>query len=100
MKSRALDMAENDEVQCPSSITEFGRNQENKRIYLDAEGRTPQPQDEAESNREDVEDAAILFQDLGFTSEKGTNPKGIDLEKKFSGLAEQDSQCDEFDEWE
>jgi len=52
MKSRALDMAENDEVQCPSSITEFGRNQENKRVYLDAEGRTPQPQDEAESNRE------------------------------------------------
>ena len=100
MKSRALDMAENDEVQCPSSITEFGRNQDNKRIYLDAEGRTPQPQDEAESNREDVEDAAILFQELGFTSEKGTNPKGIDLEKKFSNLAEQDSQCDEFDEWE
>ena len=100
MKSRALDMAENDEVQCPSSITEFGRNQENKRIYLDAEGRTPQPQDEAGRNREDVEDAAILFHDLGFTSEKGTNPKAIDLEKKFSKLAEQDSQCDEFDEWE
>ena len=84
MKSRALDMAENDEVQCPSSIMEFGRNQENKRIYLDAEGRTPQPQDEEDStsyphgpedpHREDVEDAAMLFQDLGFTSEKGTDP--------------------------
>ncbi len=81
MKSRALDMAENDGVQCPSTITEFGRNQPNRRISLDEEGRSPYPQDEAGRaeedagrNREDVEDAAMLFRDLGFTSEKGTDP--------------------------
>ena len=81
MKSRALDMAENDGRQCPSTITEFGRNQPNRRISLDEEGRTPYPQDDAGRaledagrNREDVEDAAMLFQDLGFTSEKGTDP--------------------------
>tara|TARA_R100001463_G_scaffold28337_4_gene64874 strand:- start:26821 stop:27444 length:624 start_codon:yes stop_codon:yes gene_type:complete len=93
MKSRALDMAENDGVQCPSTITEFGRNQENKRISLDEEGRSPYPQPddpagraevEAGRNREDVEDAAMLFQNLGFTSEKGTDP----TEKK-----------DSLDEW-
>lgn len=105
MKSRALDMAENDGAQCPSTITEFGRNQPNRRISLDEEGRTPYPQDEAGRaledagrNREDVEDAAILFHDLGFTSEKGTNPKGIDLEKKFRKLSEQD-QGDSLDDW-
>ena len=47
MKSKALDMAENDGVQCPSTITIFGRNEENERISLDEEGRTPYPQDEA-----------------------------------------------------
>ena len=64
---------------CFNHLADLGKDK-NKRIYLDAEGRTPQPQDEAESNREDVEDAAILFQDLGFTSEKGTDP----TEKKDS----------------
>lgn len=47
MKSRALDMAENDSVQCPTFITEFGRNQDEKTYYLDKEGRSPYPQDEA-----------------------------------------------------
>ena len=47
MKSRALDMAENDSVQCPSVIYGFGRNEETKRITLDSEGRSPYPQDEA-----------------------------------------------------
>lgn len=107
MKSRALDMAENDSVQCPSSVTEFGRNTEEKIYYLEEEGRSVYPQDEAGRaeveagrNREDVPDAAILFQTLGFKTEKGTNPMKIDLEKKFSNLAEQDSQSDEFEEWE
>lgn len=83
MKSRALDMAENDSVQCPSVIYGFGRNEETKRITLDSEGRTPYPQDEAGRaeaeagyNREVTEDALKLFQDLGFTSEKGTDPTG------------------------
>jgi len=81
MKGRALDMAENDSVQCPSVIYSFGRNEETKRITLDSEGRTPYPQDEAGRaeaeagyNREVTEDALKLFQDLGFTSEKGTDP--------------------------
>lgn len=81
MKGRALDMAENDSVQCPSIIYGFGRNEENKRITLDSEGRSPYPQDEAGRaeaeagyNREVTEDALKLFQDLGFTSEKGTDP--------------------------
>jgi hypothetical protein len=47
MKSRALDMAEDDSVQCPSSITKFGRNERPMRISLDEEGRSPYPQDEA-----------------------------------------------------
>tara|TARA_S200002703_G_scaffold19198_1_gene15585 strand:- start:1510 stop:2115 length:606 start_codon:yes stop_codon:yes gene_type:complete len=95
MKSRALDMAENDEVQCPSSITEFGRNQENKRVYLDAEGRTPQPQDE-EGRRLEEANAAILFHDLGFTSEKGTDPTEKD---SMTGFTWQEGM-DEMDEWE
>ena len=81
MKSRALDIAENDSVQCPSVIYSFGRNEEPFRITLDSEGRSPYPQDEAGRaeeeagyNRETTEDAAMLFQDLGFTSEKGTDP--------------------------
>lgn len=81
MKSRALDMAENDSVQCPSIIYGFGRNEDTKRITLDSEGRSPYPQDEAGRaeveagrNREVVEDAVMLFQNLGFTSEKGTDP--------------------------
>jgi len=81
MKERALDMAENDSVQCPSIIYGFGRNEETKRITLDSEGRSPYPQDEAGRaeveagrNREVVEDAAMLFQTLGFTSEKGSDP--------------------------
>ena len=81
MKSKALDMAENDSVQCPSFIVKFGRNEENTNVRLTEEGRSPYPQDEAGRaledagrNREDVEDAAILFHDLGFTSEKGTDP--------------------------
>ena len=54
MKSKALDMAENDKVQCPSSITAFGRNQENERITLDSEGRSPYPQDEVGRALEDA----------------------------------------------
>ena len=80
-KEWALDMAENDSVQCPSVIYSYGRNEETERITLDSEGRSPYPQDEAGRaledagrNREDVEDAAMLFRDLGFTSEKGTDP--------------------------
>ena len=63
MKSRALDMAENDGAQCPSIIYSFGRNEETKRITLDSEGRSPYPQDEAGRaeveagrNREDTDD--------------------------------------------
>jgi len=93
MKSRALDMAEDDKVQCPTCIISFGRNEGNTKINLTDEGREPYPQPddpagraevEAGRNREDVEDAAMLFQDLGFTSEKGTDP----TEKK-----------DSLDEW-
>jgi hypothetical protein len=47
MKWVALDMAENDSVQCPSVIYGFSRNEETKRITLDSEGRSPYPQDEA-----------------------------------------------------
>jgi hypothetical protein len=47
MKSRALDMAENDSVQCPSFIVKFGRNEENTNVRLTEEGRSPYPQDEA-----------------------------------------------------
>jgi hypothetical protein len=85
MKSKALDMAENDGVQCPSSITSFGRNEANMRISLDKEGRTPYPQDKA--GRE--------LEQRGYARLDHT----IDLEKKFSILAEQDSQEDEFEEW-
>jgi hypothetical protein len=58
MKSRALDMAENDSVQCPSFIVKFGRNEENTNIRLKEEGREPYPQDlraevEAGRNREE-----------------------------------------------
>lgn len=81
MKERALDMAENDSVQCPSVIYGFCRNEEIERITLDSEGRSTYPQDEAGRaeaeagyNREVTEDALKLFQDLGFTSEKGTDP--------------------------
>ena len=81
MKSKALDMAENDSVQCPSIIYGFGRNEETKRITLDSEGRSPYPQDEAGvaeyeagRKRQDVVDAALMFKEIGFTSEKGTDP--------------------------
>ena len=103
MKSRALDMAENDSVQCPSIIYGFGRNEETKRITLDSEGRSPYPQDEAGRaeveagrNREVVEDAAMLFQNLGFTSEKGTDPTEKD---SMTGFTWQEGM-DEMDEWE
>lgn len=63
MKSRALDMAENDSVQCPSCIFSFGRNEPETRISLDSQGRLPYPQDEAGRaeeeagrNREDTDD--------------------------------------------
>ena len=81
MKSRALDMAENDSVQRPSVIYGFGRNQETERITLDSEGRSPYPhdeagiaEDEAGRKRQDVIDAALMFKEIGFTSEKGTDP--------------------------
>lgn len=55
MKSRALDMAENDSVQCPSSIISFGRNEEKEVFYLDKEGRSPYPQHDDPDGRADVE---------------------------------------------
>jgi hypothetical protein len=82
MKERALNMAQDDSVQCPSFITKFGRNEESTEIRLTEEGREPYPQQddpagraevEAGRNREVVEDAAMLFQNLGFTSEKGSD---------------------------
>ena len=78
-------MAENDEVQCPSSITEFKPNQENKRIYLD-EGRTLKPQDEAESNREDVPDAVMLFQELGWHPRRGRTPGRVEMTLWAAGI--------------
>jgi len=91
MKSRALDMAENDSVQCPSSITEFGRNQDEITYYLDKEGRSPYPQDEAGRAEEEA----------GRTRTDHT----IDLEKRFSILAEQDNHVngvedkDDLSDW-
>lgn len=94
MRDRALDMAENDKWACPSTIYKFGRNEDTVSVYLEKEGRSPYPLDddgraevEAGANREDVEDAAMLFQDLGFKSEKGTDP----TEKE--GM-------DEMDDWQ
>ena len=55
MKSKALDMAENDGVQCPSTITSFGRNEANERISLDKEGRSPYPQLDDPAGRAEVE---------------------------------------------
>jgi hypothetical protein len=55
MKSRALDMAENDSVQCPSVIYGFGRNEETKRITLDSEGRETYPQQDDPAGRAEVE---------------------------------------------
>ena len=55
MKSRALDMAENDGVQCPSSITEFGRNIEEKTYFLEQEGRSVHPQEDDPAGRAEVE---------------------------------------------
>jgi len=55
MKSRALDMAENDSVQCPSVIYGFGRNEETKRITLDSEGRETYPQPDDPAGRAEVE---------------------------------------------
>ena len=84
MKSKALDMAENDGVQCPSTITSFGRNEANERISLDKEGRTPYPQDEA----------GRALEDAG----RERTDHHIVLKNKFSILAEQD-QADALDDW-
>ena len=84
MKSKALDMAENDGTQCPSTITSFGRNEANERISLDKEGRTPYPQDEA----------GRALEDAG----RERTDHHIVLKNKFSILAEQD-QGDSLDDW-
>jgi hypothetical protein len=84
MKSKALDMAENDSVQCPSSITSIDRNERGMIVRLEDEGRTPQPQDEA----------GRALEDAG----RARTDHTIDLEKKFSIVAEQD-QGDSLDDW-
>jgi|TARA_R100000084_G_scaffold37528_1_gene15014 hypothetical protein len=58
MRREILDIAENDSVQCPTFVLEFGRNLgRDKTIYLTEEGRCPQPQDEAErENTDDLSD--------------------------------------------
>lgn len=55
MKSKALDMAENDSVQCPSFIVSYSRNEENKNIRLTDEGREPYPQHDDPAGRAEVE---------------------------------------------
>jgi len=55
MKSRALDMAEDDSAQCPSFIVKFGRNEENTNIRLTDEGREPYPQQDDPAGRAEVE---------------------------------------------
>ena len=54
MKSKALDMAENDSVQCPTSITSIERNERGMIVRLEDGGRTPRPQDEAGQALEDA----------------------------------------------
>ena len=58
MRSEILDIAENDSVQCPTLVLQFGRNLgRDKTIYLTEEGRCPQPQDAAErENTDDLSD--------------------------------------------
>lgn len=74
IKDRMLDMAENDKWACPSTIYKFGRNEEVESVYLTKEGRSPYPLDDA--GREDVQagEDRMIFEEIGFTSEKGTDP--------------------------
>jgi len=74
IKDRMLDMAENDKWACPSTIYKFGRNEEVESVYLTKEGRSPYPLDD--DGREDVQagEDRMIFEEFGFTSEKGSDP--------------------------
>jgi hypothetical protein len=55
MRSKMLDIAENDSIQCPSHIISFGRNEQSLRISLSEEGRETYPQQDDPAGRAEVE---------------------------------------------